>query len=80
MCVGKVKADPDKHPAALRPEMRGQRLRRAHLGRHVPEARCPGQHPGHGGLKATKKTNAIRATVDGEKDGETIKVKSLTLD
>ena len=31
-------------------------------------------------LKATKKTDHLRATVVGERDGETIKVKSLSLD
>src|SRR5215510_3213358 len=31
-------------------------------------------------LKATKKTDHLRATVVGERDGETIKVKSISLD
>jgi hypothetical protein len=31
-------------------------------------------------LKETKKTNTIRATVEGERDGESIKVKSVKLD
>jgi hypothetical protein len=31
-------------------------------------------------LKGTKKTDHIRATVVGERDGDTIKVKSLSLD
>ncbi|HWN99782.1 MAG TPA: hypothetical protein VNS63_10980 [Blastocatellia bacterium] len=31
-------------------------------------------------FKATKKTDHLRATVVGERDGDTIKVKSLSLD
>ena len=31
-------------------------------------------------LKSTKKTDHIRATVVGERDGDTIKVKSLSID
>ena len=31
-------------------------------------------------LKATKKTDHIRATIEGEREGDRIKVKSLRLD
>ncbi len=31
-------------------------------------------------LKATKKEDHVRATVTGERDGETVKVNSLTID
>jgi hypothetical protein len=80
MCVGKVKADPDKHPAACA-------LKCAESGFGVLTSDgsflkldAQGNTMATAALKATKKTNAIRATVEGDRDGETIKVKSLTLD
>ena len=80
MCVGKVKADPDKHPAACALKCADSGFGVLTSDGTFLKLDAQGNTLATAALKATKKTNAIRATVDGEKDGETIKVKSLTVD
>ena len=79
-CLSKVKADPDKHPVscALRCAKGGYGLLLTD-GTYL-KFDTAGNEKAVAALKETKKTNTIRATVEGEKDGETIKVKSVKLD
>lgn len=80
MCVSKVKAEPDKHPTACA-------LKCSESGYGVLTADgtflkldAPGNKMAWAALKSTKKTNGLRATVNGEKDGETIKATSVTIE
>jgi hypothetical protein len=80
LCLSKVKADPDKHTThcalqcvkggygLLTPD--GAYLRFDKAGNEKTVA----------ALKATKRTDHVRAIVEGERDGETIKVTSVTID
>lgn len=80
MCVSKVKGDPDKHPTACA-------LKCSESGYGVLTADGTflkldpaGNKKAWAALKATKKTDSLRATVNGERDGETIKVATITID
>jgi len=80
LCLSKVKDDPDKHPVscALQCAKGGYGLLTkdgAYL--KFDEA---GNEKTVAALKATKKTDHIRATIEGEREGDRIKVKSLRLD
>jgi hypothetical protein len=79
-CLAKVKADPDKHPVscALQCAKGGYGLLLTD-GTYL-KFDAPGNEKTLAALKETKKTNTIRATVEGERDGESIKVKSVKLD
>jgi len=79
-CVSKAKADPDKHTAkcALQCEKAGYGLLDAD-GNYL-KFDSAGNEKTVAALKATKKTDHLRATVVGEKDGATIKVKSISMD
>jgi hypothetical protein len=79
-CLAKVKADPDKHPVscALQCAKGGYGLLLKD-GTYL-KFDAAGNEKTVAALKETKKSDTIRATVEGEKDGETIKVKSVKLD
>jgi hypothetical protein len=80
MCVEKVKSDPDKHETSCL-------ISCANSGYGVLMADGTwvkfdkkGNEEALKALKATKKTDGIRVTVTGEKQGDTIKVSTLTID
>jgi len=80
MCVSKVKADPDKHPTACA-------LKCSESGYGVLtgdgtflKLDAAGNKKAWAALKSTKKTDSLRATVNGDRDGETIKVQTISLD
>ena len=80
MCAAKVKSDPDKHPTKCAIQCQGSGygiLTEDGTFLKFDEA---GNDKALAALKATKKTDHLRATVAGEKDGDTIKVDSLSLD
>lgn len=79
-CMSKRKADPDKHTTkcALQCEKVGYGLIDAD-GNYL-KFDAAGNEKALAGLKATKKTDHLRATVVGEKDGATVKVKSLSIE
>lgn len=80
LCLSKVKTDPDKHPVtcALQCAKGGYGLLTTD-GAYL-KFDAAGNEKTVAALKATKKTDHIRATVVGERDGETIKVTSITMD
>jgi hypothetical protein len=80
MCVSKVKADPDKHTTqcALKCEKGGYGLLTAD-GAYL-KFDDDGNQKTLAALKATEKTDHLRATVVGERSGETVKVTSITVD
>lgn len=79
-CVDKAKANPDKHTVkcALSCEDQGYGILTAD-GKYL-KFDDAGNKKAVEALKATKKTDHIRATVEGTASGEEIKVTSLTLD
>jgi hypothetical protein len=79
-CVSKVKADPDKHTAkcALQCAKGGYGLLTTD-GTYLKFDES-GNAKALAALKATKKTDHLRATVVGERSGETVKVTSIALD
>jgi hypothetical protein len=80
MCAVKVKADPDKHPTscALTCAKGGFGVLTADGSfLKLDEA---GNEKAVAALKNTKKSDHLRATVTGERNGDTIKVESLSLD
>ena len=80
MCLSKVKADPDKHPTscALQCAKGGYGLLTSD-GTYLKFDEA-GNEKAVAALKATKKTDHLRATVEGEQKGDLIKVTSLVLD
>ena len=78
MCYSKVKADPDKHPTscALKCAKSGYGIIADGEYLKLDEA---GNKKVVAALKESKKTDHIRATVTGERDGDTVKVTSITL-
>jgi hypothetical protein len=79
-CLSKVKADPDKHPTscALQCVKGGYGILTSD-GTYL-KFDAAGDEKATAALKATKKTDHLRATVVGTRDGEKLKVTSLTLD
>lgn len=80
MCLSKVKADPDKHTkaCALQCSKGGYGLLTSE-GTYLKFDEA-GNEKTLAALKTTKKTESLRATVEGTKKGETIEVVSITLD
>jgi len=82
MCAGKekVKANPDAHPTAcaIQCEKSGYGIVDS-AGKYLKFDKA-GNDQVVAALKTTKKTDHLRATVDGELKGDTIAVKSVTLD
>jgi hypothetical protein len=79
-CVSKVKADPDKHTTkcALQCQKGGYGLLTSD-GTYLKFDEG-GNQKALAALKATKKTDHLRATVVGERSGETVKVTTLSID
>ena len=79
-CVSKVKADPDKHTTkcALQCQKGGYGLLTTD-GTYL-KFDAEGNTKTLAALQATKKTDHLRATVVGERSGETVKVTSIALD
>jgi len=79
-CVTKVKADPDKHTkqCALQCAKGGYGLL-APDGTYL-KFDAAGNDKTVVALKATKKADHLRATVTGERDGESIKVTSISIE
>lgn len=79
-CVSKVKADPDKHTAkcAIQCEKSGYGLLLAD-GTYL-KFDAAGNAKALAALKATRKSDHLRANVEGDRQGDEIKVKSLTID
>jgi hypothetical protein len=80
MCSAKVKDAPDKHTASC-----AIACAKGGFGVITSDGSYlkfdeGGNKKALSALKATKKTDHIRATVVGELDGDTIRVKSLSLD
>ena len=80
MCAAKVKKDPDKHPTKCAIQCQGSGYGILTSDGTFLKFDSAGNDKALAALKATKKTDHLRATVTGEKDGDTIKVESLSLD
>ena len=80
MCIGKVKANPDAHKrnCALQCSKSGYGLI-TQDGTYLKFDEA-GNEKTVAALKASKKEDHIRATVKGTKEGETVKVDSITLE
>ena len=80
LCLTKVKANPDSHTTAcaLQCAKGGYGLLAAD-GAYLKFDQA-GNDKTVAALKATKKTDHLRATVEGDREGDTVKVKSVTLD
>jgi len=80
LCVSKVKADPDKHTkeCALRCQKGGYGLLTAD-GTYLKFDE-EGNQKTIAALKASTKTDHLRATVVGERSGETVKVTTISVD
>jgi len=79
-CLPKVKADPDKHPVACALQCaKGGYGLLTKDGAYL-KFDAAGNEKTLAALKETKKTDSIRATVEGDRDGDLIKVKSLRLE
>ena len=82
MCAGKekVKANPDAHPTAcaIQCEKSGYGIVDS-AGKYLKFDKA-GNEQVVTALKSTKKTDHLRVTVDGDLKGDTIAVKSVTLD
>jgi hypothetical protein len=79
-CIAKVKSNPDAHTTkcALQCQKGGYGLVTTD-GTYL-RFDAAGNEKAVAALKATQKTDHLRATVTGERDGETIKVTALTID
>lgn len=80
MCLNKVKADPDKHPRSCLLQCAGSGFGILTADGKYLKLDDEGNKKATAALKDSKKADHIRATVTGDLDGDTIKVKSLTLD
>ena len=80
LCVSKVKADPDKHTkeCALKCAKGGYGLLAAD-GTYLKFDKA-GNEKALAAITATKKTDHLRATVEGKRDGETVTVTSIAID
>jgi len=80
MCLSKFKANPDKHATscALQCVKGGYGIIDAD-GTYL-KLDAAGNEQALAALKATKKTDHLRATVVGVRDGATIKVVSVTIE
>ena len=80
LCVSKVKAEPDKHTTecALKCVKGGYGLLTAD-GTYL-KFDAPGNEKTVAALKTTKKTDKLRATVVGEREGESIKLTSISIE
>ena len=79
-CLSKVKADPDKHTkqCAMQCSKGGYGLLTSD-GTYLKFDES-GNEKALSALKASEKTDHLRATVVGKRDGESVKVESIALD
>ncbi len=79
LCLKEFRAEPDKHTTdcALQCAKGGYGLLTAE-GAYL-KFDAAGNEKTLAALKATKKTDHLRATVDGEPSGDTIKVRSISI-
>jgi len=80
MCIGKVKANPDAHKRTC-----ALQCSKSGYGLITPDGSYlkfdeAGNEKTVAALKASKKEDHIRATVKGTREGETVKVDSITLE
>jgi len=79
-CLSKVKADPDKHTTACALQCaKGGYGLLATDGAYL-KFDAAGNEKTVAALKATKKTDHLRATVEGAREGDTVKVTAVTLE
>lgn len=80
LCLSKVKADPDKHTTqcALQCVKGGYGL--ITMDGAYLKFDAAGNEKTVAALKATKRTDHVRAIVVGDRSGDTIKVTSVTID
>jgi hypothetical protein len=78
-CAAKVKANPDSHTkdCALKCSDSGYAVVTSDGA--ILKLDAKGNEEAMGALKATSKTDHLRVTVSGDRDGEMIKVKSLKM-
>jgi hypothetical protein len=78
-CLEKVKADPDKHPrsCAIQCAKGGYGVLTSD-GKYL-KFDAAGNEKALAALKESKKVDHLRADVAGDRDGDTIKVSSITL-
>ena len=79
-CLSKVKADPDKHTKAC-----ALQCAKGGYGILTPDGTylkfdSAGNEKALAALKATKKSDHLRATVEGVRDGDSLKVGSISLE
>lgn len=79
-CAARVKADPDKHTKQC-----ALQCAKGGYGLVTPEGAyltfdAAGNEKTAAALKATKKTDHLRATVTGERNGESIRVTSISIE
>jgi hypothetical protein len=80
MCLAKVKANPDAHKRSC-----ALQCARSGYGLIAPDGTylkfdAAGNEKAVAALEASKKEDHVRATVKGTREGDTIKVTSITLD
>jgi hypothetical protein len=79
-CAAKFKADPDKYTTSCLLMCAGTGYGIFTSDGTWVKLDKKGNEEALAALKATKKTDAIRVTVTGEREGDMIKVSSLTID
>jgi hypothetical protein len=79
-CATKMKDNPDKHTTQCALHCAGSGLGILTSDGSFLKFDAAGNEKAVEALKATKKTDHLRATVTGDRDGERIKVQSLKLD
>ena len=80
MCAQKIKENPDKHTKTCALNCSGSGMGILTSEGTFLKFDEKGNEQAIAALKASNKSDHLRATVTGEKDGETIKVESVTLD
>jgi hypothetical protein len=79
-CAAKVKADPDKHTTQCALHCADSGMGILTSDGSFLKFDAAGNQKAIAALKATKKTDHLRATVTGDRNGDNIKVQSLKLD
>lgn len=79
MCAAKVKADPDVHARACALQCQKSGFGILTADGTFLKFDAAGNARAIEALKASRKTDHLRVTVTGEREGDTLKVRSLTL-
>jgi hypothetical protein len=79
MCVGKVKADPDKHTRACALQCKGSGYGVLTADGRYLRFDAAGNEKAVAALKASDRKDTLRVDVTGTLEGEILKVESLTL-